>query len=213
MKGFLITFEGIDSSGKSVQANLLKERLLSKNLPVIFLREPGGTEISERIREVLLDTKHQEMDRKTELLLYSAARSQVVAERIIPHLQQAGIVICDRLYDSTTAYQGYGRQIDLGFIKKIHNFVTEGITPDLTFLIDLDPAEATKRKAKSGMRIDRLEGEKKAFHERVRSGYLKIAEQEPERFVIVDGARAVSVIHEEIYQFVRRKIDGIVNRV
>lgn len=205
-KGLLISFEGIDFSGKSVQANLLHDKLLTLELPVLFLREPGGTEISERIREVLLDTKHAKMTAKTELLLYSAARAQMVNECVVPHLDKGRVVICDRFYDSTTAYQGGGRQIDLDFIKKIHKFVTEGIKPDLTLLIDLEPEEALRRKNLNKLQTDRLEKEDLEFHQRVRNGYLNIAAEEPDRVVIIDGSRAIDVIHEDIFRHVKTRL-------
>jgi dTMP kinase len=206
MKGFLITFEGIDFSGKSLQAKLLHERLLQEKLPVVFLREPGGTEISERVRDLLLDTRHHNMDAHTEILLYSAARAQVVAERIIPHLQKGMIVICDRYFDSTTAYQGYGRQIDLDFISNLHKFATQGVSPHLTFLIDLEPAEALKRKQLSNTHLDRLEKEEREFHRRVREGYLAIARSEALRFVVIDGAQPVDNIQKEIFEQVKSKL-------
>ncbi|NIR50406.1 dTMP kinase [candidate division KSB1 bacterium] len=204
--GFLINFEGIDFCGKSVQANLLKDRLQARKLPVLFLREPGGTEISEKIRDVLLNLEHKHMDVKTEVLLYSAARSQMVSECVIPHLNQGNIVICDRYYDSTTAYQGFGRQIDLDFIKKLHKFVTQGIVPDLTFLIDLKPEEAVKRKKLGGKKTDRLDEEHLEFYHRVREGYLKIARSEPDRFRILDGSQKIDDIHEKILHHVKLKL-------
>jgi dTMP kinase len=196
--GTLITFEGIDFSGKSVQASLLYERLKSKAVDVLFLREPGGTEISENIRNVLLDNKYDKMQAATEVLLYSAARAQMVAEKVTPHLKSGGVVICDRFYDSTTAYQGYGRQIDLDFIQRLNKFVTQGVKPDLTFLLDLDPEEALKRKDKNGKSLDRLEQEHLKFHQRVRAGYLKIAQAEPNRFKIINGSRSIESIQEEV---------------
>jgi len=202
MKSVLISFEGIDFCGKSVQANLLRDALEARGLPVLFLREPGGTEISEKIREVLLDTSHENMAAETELLLYSAARAQMVRECVEPHLQKGGVVICDRFYDSTTAYQGYGRQIDLDFVKKIHKFVVRDVTPNVTFLIDLDPLEALKRKQANKLEGDRLEQEDLQFHQRVREGYLRIAAEEPQRFVILPGDQAIPVIHKQVLEYV-----------
>lgn len=206
MKGFLISFEGVDFSGKSLQANFLKESLLAKKLPVLFFREPGGTEISERIREVLLDTKNLGMHPETEVLLYSAARAQIVLEGIIPHLSKGGIVICDRFYDSTTAYQGFGRQIDLNFIKKLNNFVTKRVKPNLTFLLDLDPVIAIKRSERGNKTLDRLESETIEFHIRVREGYLSIAREEKERVVVIDGTQSIEAIKKQISKHVRNKL-------
>ncbi len=207
MKGFLITFEGIDFSGKSVQANLLKEQLLAQSLPVLFLREPGGTEISEKVREVLLDTQHDKMCAKAEVLLYSAARAQMVDECIIPHLKKGSIVICDRYFDSTTAYQGFGRKINLDFIDKLHKFVTRGVNPDLTFLIDLDPEKTLERKNISKVKIDRLEKENLQFHQRVRKGYLKIAQSESHRFITIDGSQTISTIQKQIFNHTKTRFN------
>jgi len=198
MKGHLITFEGIDFSGKSLQANLLKENLQKKGRPVIFLREPGGTEISEKIRGLLLDTENQKMTAATELLLYSAARAQIVNECVIPHLKSGDEVICDRFYHSTTAYQGFGRQLDLQFIEQLNAFATNHVVPDLTFLIDLKPETALRRKKNEKGMLDRLEQESLAFHHRVRQGYLELAHQEGDRFVVVDGEQPVDSIQQLI---------------
>ncbi len=203
MKGTLITFEGIDFSGKSVQANLLHETLKEHKLPILFLREPGGTEISEKIRTVLLDNENHKMSAVTEVLLYSAARAQMVRENIIPHLEKGFIVICDRYFDSTTAYQGFGRKIDLDFIKKLNNFATKELAPDLTFLIDLDLGIALQRKKTD---LDRLEKEDSEFHQRVRNGYLEIARSNPDRFVVVDGTQSIEAIQEEVFMKVKSKL-------
>ena len=203
MQGNLITFEGIDFSGKSVQANFLNEALKGRKLPVLFLREPGGTEISEKIRSVLLDNANHKMSAMTEVLLYSAARAQMVRESIIPHLEKGFVVICDRYFDSTTAYQGFGRKIDLDFIKKLNNFATEELVPDLTFLIDLDPEIALQRKKAD---LDRLEKEDLEFYQRVRNGYLEIARPNTERFVIIDGKQSIEVVQDEIFMEVKSKL-------
>jgi len=203
MQGTLITFEGIDFSGKSVQANLLLEALKARKLPALFLREPGGTEISEKIRTVLLDNENHKMSAITEVLLYSAARAQMVRENIIPNLEKSSIVICDRYFDSTTAYQGFGRKIDLDFIKKLNSFATEELVPGLTFLIDLDPEIALQRTKTD---LDRLEKEDSEFHRRVRNGYLEIARSNPDRFVIVDGTQSIEAIQDEIFMEVKSKL-------
>jgi dTMP kinase len=195
-----ITFEGIDFSGKSLQANLLADKLMQLKLPVVFVREPGGTEISEKIREVVLDARHHGMTAQTEVLLYSAARAQIVREVVIPNLAKGKVVICDRYFDSTTAYQGYGREIDLDFIEKLHTFVIQKVVPDVTFLIDLEPEVAIERKKVSNTAMDRLEKENLEFHQRVRAGYLKLAANEPQRFQIIDGARSVDEIHSDVLQ-------------
>jgi len=203
MQGTLITFEGIDFSGKSVQANLLHGALKDRKLPVLFLREPGGTEISEKIRMVLLDNANHKMSAITEVLLYSAARAQMVRENILPNLEAGSIVICDRYFDSTTAYQGFGRKIDLDFIKKLNNFATEELVPDLTFLIDLDPKIALQRKKTD---LDRLENEDSEFHQRVRNGYLEITRLHSDRFVIIDGTQSIAAIQDKIFMEVKLKL-------
>lgn len=205
MNGYFLTFEGIDFSGKSTQAELLARALRSRKQAVLFLREPGGTEISEGIRELLLDVKHEKMSPVTELLLYSAARAQIVREAIRPHLEAGGVVVCDRYYDSTTAYQGYGRQLDLAFVKRLNAFATENTRPDLTFLIDIEPELALKRNREHKEQLDRLEQESLLFHKRVRQGYLELARQESERFVVLDGATAISELHEKILSVLQAK--------
>lgn len=207
MKGTLITFEGIDFSGKSVQANLLEETLAARHLPVLFLREPGGAEISEKIRVILLDNANYKMSAMTEVLLYSAARAQIVRESIVPSLEKNAIVICDRYFDSTTAYQGYGRKIDLDFIEKLNKFVIEGAMPDLTFLIDLDPEIALKRKRNNERSLDRLEQEDLEFNERVRNGYLEIAHSQSQRFVIIDGTQSIESIQKEVFEHTKSRLN------
>ena len=187
-----------------MQRNLLLGALKDRKLPVLFLREPGGTEISEKIRTVLLDNTNHKMSAITEVLLYSAARAQMVRENIIPNLEKkSSIVICDRYFDSTTAYQGFGRKIDLDFIKKLNSFATEELVPDLTFLIDLDPEIALQRTKTD---LDRLEKEDSGFHRRVRNGYLEIARSNPDRFVIVDGTQSIEAIQDEIFMEVKSKL-------
>jgi len=203
MQGNLITFEGIDFSGKSVQANLLHGALKDRKLPVLILREPGGTEISEKIRSVLLDNANHKMSAMTEVLLYSAARAQMVRENILPNLEKGTVVICDRYFDSTTAYQGFGRRIDLDFIKKLNNFATEELVPDLTFLIDLDAKIALQRTKTD---LDRLEKEDSEFHQRVRKGYLEIARSNPDRFVVIDGTQSIEAIQDEIFMKIKLKL-------
>jgi dTMP kinase len=201
-----ITFEGLDFSGKSTQATILVEKLRSTHAVVHFLREPGGTEISERIREILLDKKNLHMDDAAELLLFSAARSQLVKEVIVPALQRGEIVVCDRYYDSTTAYQGYGRELPLDAVKSINRLATEGEDPDLTFFIDIPVDEIERRKKKAGMKFDRMESSGKAFYTRVRNGYHEMARRETQRFVIIDGTKDVDGIAGHIWKVVEKKL-------
>jgi dTMP kinase len=205
MAGLLITFEGIDFSGKTVQAKLLHQRFTKGGFKALLLRDPGTTRISECIRDILLDRNHLEMSPWTELLLYEAARAQMVEESIKPALAKEMIVLCDRLYDSTTAYQGYGRELDLTLVAHANELGACGVRPDLTFLLDIPPQQALSRRSNSNDQADRLENESKSFHTRVRNGYLKIAEIEADRFMVIDGTRSISDIHDDIWQTVKNK--------
>lgn len=200
-----ITFEGIDFSGKSTQATLLVERLKKAKQVVHFLREPGGTKISERIRDILLDKTHLEMTEAAELLLFSASRTQLVAEVILPALRHGEIVVCDRYYDSTTAYQGYGRGFNLEAVHHINKIATAGIAPDLTILVDIPVDEIERRKAAAGMTFDRMESGGREFYERVRQGYLEIARSEPNRFVRIDGLASVNDVSAQVWKAVERR--------
>ncbi len=181
MKGKFITFEGSEGSGKSTQSKLLCGYLKKKGYKVIFLREPGGTKISEKIRQILLDNKNDGMSRECEMLLYMAARAQLVREVILPALKSAKIVVCDRFLDSTLAYQGYGLGLGIKAIKYIGNIATAGLKPDLTVFLDL-PIEKGLRHRK--FKEDRIEKRALSYHSRVRRGYLKLAGLEPQRIKI-----------------------------
>ncbi|OQX95772.1 dTMP kinase [candidate division KSB1 bacterium 4572_119] len=206
MKGFLITFEGIDFCGKSVQIEQLVNKLQAKQVKFSLLREPGGTIISEKIREALLTKEKEDMNPVTEYLLFSAARAQVTNKNILHALDKGEVVICDRYFDSSTAYQGYGRGIDLEIINKINFFATNGIKPDLTFLIDIDLKEMEKRKQLAAGELDRMEDQAADFFKKVRQGYLLIANNEPERFRVIDGKKSVDSISKEIWQEINNKI-------
>jgi dTMP kinase len=201
-----ITFEGIDFSGKSTQANLLVERLKGSGRDVLLLREPGGTPVSEKIRAILLDKQHLDLNPRAELLLFSAARSQLVREVILPALKRRTVVVCDRFYDSTTAYQGYGRGIDLGDIRVMNTMATFGTVPEKTFLVDVGLNEVARRRKGSGLSADRMESEGRDFFERVRAGYLAIAAAEPARITVIDGSQTVEAIHAAIWAHVEKNI-------
>lgn len=176
-----------------------------------MLRDPGATIISERIREILLDKAHWEMSPWTELLLYEAARAQMVEETIKPALHLGQWVICDRLYDSTTAYQGHGRQLNLRLVSQANKIGACGVVPDMTFLIDLD-AEIAKQRHDEEMRdADRLEAEGIEFQKRVRTGYMQIAQDEAGRFCVINGDQSVDRIHEEIWQAFTNKFQRDLN--
>ncbi len=193
-----ITFEGIEGSGKTTQIRLLLTWLRGRGHRVLHTREPGGTAIGDRIRSILLDPAHTEMTPEAEILLYSAARAQIVREVILPHLQQGWIVICDRYYDSTLAYQGYGHGLSLDDLRYITRFATGGLKPTLTIYLDLAPEIGLRRKAQTPEEWNRFEQKELDYHRRVRQGYLELAAQEPERWLVLDADRAPDLIQQEI---------------
>lgn len=193
--GLLITFEGVEGSGKSTQAELLKYYLESKGLEVVFSREPGGTEIGERIRDILLDPVCRQMDARTELFLYLASRTQHVREKILPALRAGKVVIVDRFADSSVAYQGYGRELREKFVARLNKLATGGLKPDLTILVDVPIGVGYQRK--KGGKLDRMEQEEVQFHERVRNGYRRLARRAPGRIKIIPGDREPMEIQRE----------------
>lgn len=199
MKGKFITFEGPEGSGKSTQSKLLYRYLKDKGYSVIWLREPGGTEISEKLRKILLDAKNHSMTPVCEMLLYMASRAQVVNEVIKPALKKGKIVVCDRFLDSTLAYQGFGLGIDIDSIRRIGELVTCRIKPDLTLFLDLSLKEALKR---CGDVKDRIEKRSLQYHQRVREGYLKLAKLEPNRIKIVKVNKNITAIQGDIRKLV-----------
>lgn len=201
MKGKFITFEGSEGCGKSTQSKLLYEYLKKKH-KVVYLREPGGTRISERIRQILLDPKNH-MAAETEMLLYMASRAQVVQEIIKPAILKGKIVICDRFLDSTIAYQGYGLGIDISDIECIGNFAAAGIKPDITILLDLPVHEGLKYRKFSK---DRIERRSFLYHLRVRKGYLKLASQEPKRIKIVKVADNKNKTQQKIRDLIEKYV-------
>jgi len=204
-----ISFEGVDFSGKSTQIQLLKDKLISNKQEVIILREPGGTQISELIREILLDKNNLSMTSTTEMLLYSAARNQVLNEKIFPALESGTFVIADRYVDSTTAYQGYGRQISMELIQQINHLATNDFLPSLTFFLDLPLEKMAKRREKMDNEVDRLESAGNEFFNRVREGYLKIADKNNNRFKILDADKDITELSDKIWELVRTKMDFI----
>lgn len=194
--GLLITFEGVEGSGKSTQAELLKYYLESKGLEVVFSREPGGTEIGERIRDILLDPVCRQMEARTELFLYLASRTQHVREKILPALRAGKVVIVDRFADSSVAYQGYGRELGEKFVARLNKLATGGLKPDLTILVDVSIGVGYQRK--KGGKLDRMEQEEVQFHERVRNGYRRLARRAPGRIKIIPGDREPMEIQREV---------------
>ena len=206
MKGKFVTFEGSEGSGKSTQSKLLYDYLKRKGYRVIFIREPGGTKISEAIRQLLLDCRNDSMSAQTEMLLYMAARAQLISQIITPALRKGKIVLCDRFLDSTVAYQGYGLGLDIGLIKKIGAFATSNINPGLTIFLDLPAKDGLKACGKIKTK-DRIERRPLKFHLRVRSGYLKIAKLEPSRFKIVKVDKSKSITQINIRKLVDRFLE------
>ena len=194
-----ISFEGIDGSGKSTQLMMLKEWLEERGRNVITVREPGATMLSESIRSILLSNK-QTITPTAELLLFSAARTHLIETVIRPALERGDVVLCDRFVDSTTAYQGYGRQLDLEQVKLCNTLATQGVIPTVTFFIDVPYDEAQQRMQfhPSTGEPDRMERSGRDFFDRVRNGYLAIAAGDPKRFVIVNGVQARADIHKEV---------------
>lgn len=193
-----ITFEGLDFCGKSTQVQLLEKLLIGEGHKVKIIREPGGTNISEKIRNVLLDKKNSEMLIETELVLFAASRAQLVGEVIIPLLDKNAFVISDRFHDSSIAYQAFGRGINLEFVSELQKFVIGKAVPDLTFLIDIPIDEVVRRKALvKQVQLDRIERSKMDFYEKVREGYLYLAEKE-KRFRKIDGTLTIEQIHKII---------------
>ena len=201
-----LTFEGVDSSGKTTQARTAADaRRAGTGRPVHFIREPGGTPISERLRAILLDRTNLELSDHAELLLFSASRAQLVRQVILPALHRGESVVCDRYMDSTTAYQGYGRGLDLAAVAEINRFATAGVDPDLTILVDITVDEIERRKRAAGTGYDRMESAGKEFYERVRQGYLAIAGANPGRCVVVNGMRSIEEIALDIGAVVRER--------
>lgn len=201
MKGIFISFEGIEGTGKSTQAGLLADNLKEKGHRVIQTMEPGGTRISLKIRELLLSTESKEMDHVAELLLYNAARVQHIKEIIGPALERGNIVITDRFSDSTVAYQGYARGIDLQLIDSLDMIATKHLRPDITILFDIDVRTGLARNKKLG-KNDRLELEDISFHEKVRKGFIQIAAREPGRIKVVDCTESLDGVHHKVVKII-----------
>jgi len=201
-----ITLEGPEGSGKTSHIPYLVEYLREKGYTVFPTREPGGTSISEQIRDVLHDLKNAEMHPRTETLLYQAARAQIVEQIIKPRLVNGEIVISDRYYDSTIAYQGYGHQQDLEQVRTLVKYATGGLVPDLTILLDLDVKEGLKRKKQNGLEWNRMDAHEVAFYERVRAGYLEMVKAEPERWEIIDAGQKWDDVQEELRKAIVKRL-------
>ncbi len=212
-RGKLITFEGIDGCGKTTQLRMLDRILTSRSFPFVSTREPGGTELGKMIRAALLNVSPHSVDPLAELLLYAADRAQHVREFIAPNLAQGLLVLSDRFYDATTAYQGYGRGFDLALIKMLNELATAGLKPDLTLLFEIDVATGMERIHRRGgaempgnaaeMQADRLDREPHEFHERVRQGYLELVKQEPTRFRLIPASGTIEAVRPLVMEALR----------
>ena len=197
-KGAFISFEGIDGCGKSTQVKLLLEKLDKEDIACSLVREPGGTQVSEEIRSVLLKTRTENMSSRAEALLMTASRAQLTKEKIKPALEDGICIIADRYKDSTLAYQGGGRGINIEYLIELNNFATYDLDPDLTILIDISSVEAKNRSVVSD--LDRIESAGLEFQEEVRNLYLELADRFPERFFKIDGNESIEVIHGRIWE-------------
>ncbi|MEN6373821.1 MAG: dTMP kinase [Smithella sp.] len=209
----LITFEGIEGSGKSTQMKLIAKYLTERNVPLLITREPTGTDIGRKIGDILFNRGHHHMCAETEVFLFCAARAQHVREKIIPAINQNKVVLCDRFSDATYAYQGAARGLNTEFIKLINDYSSMGIKPGLTLLFDL-PVETGLKRAldrdnlmQDASRIDRFEKESIDFHNKVRQGYLDILQNEPARFRLIDATRDVDSIHQEVLRHILEFIE------
>jgi dTMP kinase len=200
-----ISFEGLDFSGKSTQVGLLADTLSQSGAKTLVLRDPGGTAIGERIRAVLLDREVLDMSDYTELFLFSASRSQLVQQIIKPALQNGTIVVCDRFYDSTTAYQGWGRGLSLDAIKAVNRVAADGLVPVITYFIDIPVSEIELRMTHQKAGADRMEMSGHVFYERVRQGFLQLAKEEP-RFEVIDGRMSIEDIRARVWSRFQREL-------
>jgi dTMP kinase len=205
-KGLLISFEGMEGAGKTTQCELLEKKLKKVGHKTMVVREPGGVSVSEQIREVVLSPKNPEVAVTTEVLLFQAARAQLYAEKILPHLQKGGSVLMDRTRDSSTIYQGMVRGIGVKWIEQLNDYSTQNTLPDITFLLDLPAEEGMDRRRKMGM-LDRIEQEGVAFQEKVCAAYLKVARADKTgRWVIIDGMKSLEQVEKEIWEVVSKRI-------
>jgi dTMP kinase len=200
-----VTLEGPEGGGKTTQASQLAEHLSAQGFDVLLSREPGGTAIGEQIRRVLTSLENEDMQPHTEFLLFSASRAQLVRDVILPHLEAGGVVISDRFYDSSLAYQGYGHCLDLDALRATTVFATSDLVPDITFLLDLSVEEGLRRREEDG-NWNRLDAYDLEFHQRVRNGYLEMARANPERWVTIDANQPFNIVQAEIRRIAEARL-------
>lgn len=206
-QGFLLSIEGPDGSGKSTLIQELASHFSDTGREVVITREPGGARIAEQIREILLNPDHGEMEAKTELLLYMASRRQHLVEKVLPALERGALVVMDRFIDSSVAYQGYGRGLDLEGIHWLNQFATDGKNPDLTLLLDLPAEQGLARiQANRSEDVDRLDQEDLSWHQRVREGYLQLLEENPDRLVKVDASVDLPEVLDQALQRIAERL-------
>ena len=205
VNGMFITVEGPDGSGKTTQLILLINALKARGFEVVVTREPGGTNVGDSIRKVLLSPEHHEMTPRVEMMLYAASRAQNIEQIIRPALARGAIVLCDRFVDASIAYQGYGLQYDIDQIKSLNEWATNGLEPDLTFLFDLPPYRARERMKTRG-KLDRIESRDQAFHERVYEGFHTLLEQNPERMIRIDADQPIDRIQKEVFAHTKKRL-------
>lgn len=206
MEGLFITFEGPDGSGKTTQLRMLAEYLTNKN-DLLTTREPGGTIIGNKIREILLDPDNHNFENKTEILLYAASRAQLVHESIIPHLKKGGIVLCDRYIDASIAYQSYGLGMDRSTVEEINRFASSNLQPDRTYLLYLEPELSQKRLIeRNGDILDRIEQKDIAYHRRVSEGFKSLAKENPQRILMIEGNQS----KEAIFNIITKDVEKLI---
>lgn len=205
-----ITFEGPDGAGKSTIIKLVHEKLLQDGFNIVLTREPGGTPIAEKIRDIILDNSNQALDARTEALLYAASRRQHLVEKIWPALKEGKIVLCDRFLDSSLAYQGGGRNLGVENVLNINLFATENTYPDLTLFFDVSPEVGLARVSKDKKRVaDRLDNENENFHDKVYKTFKEIVEQNKNRIVVIDASKSIDEVIETTYKIIKERLNGL----
>ncbi|THE11441.1 dTMP kinase [Bacillus timonensis] len=208
MTGYFITFEGPEGAGKTTVLGILQEELSKKGYDVVCTREPGGIDIAEQIRSVILDKNNTKMDARTEALLYAASRRQHLVEKVIPALEEGKMVLCDRFVDSSLAYQGYARELGIDEVLSINEFAINGLMPSLTLFFDIQPEKGLTRIKKNDEReVNRLDLEKLSFHQKVYEGYVKVANRFKDRFYTINAENTLDVVAKEALELIEKHVN------